>query len=116
MTSVVIQNQQRDIGSTLVWVILAGLVALGVYFLIDTNFIKIPGIVLMSAMAGYLVYDHFTQPSGRLISIKIGDEFLNIPISSKVSFSDFNRVQLKLMSKRYENRPVEKSSKVFALR
>ena len=65
MTSVVIQNQQRDVGSTLVWVILAGLVALGVYFLIDTNFIKIPAIVLMSAMAGYLVYDHFTQPSGR---------------------------------------------------
>ena len=40
MTSVVIQNQQRDVGSTLVWVILAGLVALGVYFLIDTNFIN----------------------------------------------------------------------------
>ena len=116
VTAVVLQNQKRDIGSTLVWVVLAGLVALGIYLLIDANFIRVPGIGLMAAMATYLIYDHLTQPSGRLISIKTGEELLNIPISNGVALSDFSRLQVKLISEKDKCESVEKSTKVFALR
>ena len=92
------------------------MVALGIYLLIDANFIRVPGIGLMAAMASYLIYDHFTQPYGRLISIKTGEELLNIPISNGVDFSDFNRLQLKLMTEKNKCESAEKSAKVFALR
>ena len=116
VTGIVLQNRQRDVGSTLVWIILAGLVALGIYLLIDANFVRIPGVGLMAAMALYLIYDHFTQPSGRVISIKAGDEHMNIPVSNNVDSPDFRKLQGKLMIGREQSKPEESPTKAFALR
>ena len=114
--SVVLEDKQRDISSTIVWVILATLVAVSIYILIDANLVRIQGVLVMFGMSLYLIYDHFYQPAGQVIMIKAGDESIVIPVSNNLSVYDFNQLQDSLLTNDTCSKAEDEATKVFALR
>ena len=64
LDSVHLEYVRRESSSTVIWVILAVILAVALYFLIENNLIRILGIGLTCAMALYLLYEHYTGPTG----------------------------------------------------
>ena len=64
LDSVHLEYVRRHSSSTAVWVILAAILAVAFYFLIENNLIRILGIGMTCAMALYLLYEHYTGPMG----------------------------------------------------
>ena len=64
LDSVHLEYVRRESSSTIIWVILAVILAIAFYFLIENNLIRILGIGMTCAMALYLIYEHYTGSTG----------------------------------------------------
>ena len=96
-------GHEREGNSAYVWAILAFIVAMTVYFVIDNAGWRIAAPIIVALMGVYLIVDHMMSPGKSLVVFKTGSAELRCDLRSDSASSDIYAFINRLFQLKNEN-------------